>query len=188
MKRQGLITAALWTGTGLVTASAPAQAHEGETQRVLRASARLTPDGRVALDVLAALSLARTPSMLAIAQLDLNHDGRFDTLETALAEAALGDRPDHGLVVTLDGVVVRPKERSVAVQLDAQGNHVSVAVLATFTAPAPARFAVSPPEGGAGPPLVVSPAPEVHLDGAASPRTCAPGAGPCLFTVTRAAP
>jgi len=180
--------AKIWIAAALWSAAATARAHEGETQRVLRASARVAADGRLALDVLVALSLARTPSMLAIAQLDLNHDGRFDALETALAEAALGDRPDHDLVVTLDGRPVRPTERTVAVQLDAQGNHVSVAVLSTYSAPGPARFAVSLGEALAEPPLVVSPGPDVRIEGAAAPLTCAALGTPCVFILSRATP
>ncbi len=166
-----------------------AQAHEGETQRSWRGSARVTADGGVAVDLMIALSLARTPSMLAIAQLDLNHDGRFDVLETALAEAALGERPDHGLVVALDGRPVRPVERAVAVQLDARGKHVSVAVLATYVAPGPARFTLTlAGEDGTAPLLVVAPAPEVRLDGGAGPISCAPARAPCVFEVARTPP
>jgi hypothetical protein len=180
-----------WVSIAMAVAAstAPARAHEGATQRLWRASARGTAEGGVALDVMIALSLARTPSLLAIAQLDLNHDGRFDLLETALAEAALGDRPDHGLVVALDGRPVRPVERAVAVQLDAQGKHVSVAVLATYVSPAPARISVSLTDDGSGvPALVVSPAPGIRLDGRSAPATCAAGPAPCVFSAAHVAP
>jgi len=177
-----------WLVAALASVAGTARAHEGETQRILRASARVTADGQLALDVLVALSLARTASMLAIAQLDLNHDGRFDALERAMAEWALGDRPDHDLIVALEGRPVRPAERSIAVQLDAQGKHVSVAVLSTFAAPGPARFAVSLGDADAVPPLVVSPGADVRLDGAGVPITCSALGAACAFTVSRAVP
>lgn len=169
---------------------APAAAHEGALARFVRASARALDAGAVALDVLSTCSLPRTASMLVIAQLDLNHDGRFDALETALAESMLGDRADLGLLVQVgaDAAPAAPTARQVAVQIDVEGKHVSIAVLSTFTAPAPgpARFGVG--FAGPGEPLSFSVAAPPGLTLAGPTQADLVAGAPAVRLEVRAAP
>jgi hypothetical protein len=168
--------------------SAPVCAHEGSLTRVVRASTRALDAGALALDVLSTCSLPRTASMLVIAQLDLNHDGRFDALETALAESMLGDRADLGLVVELGETATPPTTRQVAVQVDVEGKHVSIAVLSSFTAPAAeaARFGVR--FAGPGEPLEFSVTTPPGLTLAGPTRASLVPGAPALRFEVRVAP
>lgn len=186
--RPGVAGLALAAGL-LAGAPAPTRAHEGALARFVRASTRALEGGAVALDVLSTCSLPRTASMLVIAQLDLNHDARFDAMETALAEAVLGDRADLGLRVEVGDAPTPPTTRQVAVQVDVEGKHVSIAVLSTFTAtaPAPARFGVQ--FAGPGEPLSfsVSTPPGLTLAGPTQAELVA-GAPALRFEVRPASP
>lgn len=161
-------------GVALAALAAPAAtAHEGELVRGVEASARPTDEGGVALDVLSTLSLPRTASMLVLAQLDLNHDGRFDGLERAFAEAALGPRAESGLAVGPSGAFSPPADRQVAVQLDPRGVHVAVAVLETWRLPAGGEVWLRFGGPGEALELPLSVAPGLTLEGPVRPRLLA---------------
>lgn len=183
--------AAALAGLALSLAPAEALAHEGQLVRVVQASARRAENDTILLDVLSTLSLPRTASMLAIAQLDFNHDGRFDALEKGLAEAVLGPRADLGLSVTPGDTPGPPESRQVAVQIDVEGKHVSVAVLSTYRAPTAGpsvsgAFLVRFAGPGESLDFTVAAPPGLTLEGPTQARLIAGDAGVRL--VIRAAP